>query len=146
MIEPRDRNRTAAGGEQVNDPKDLADQFESTFAPGWRPAIHEVVQGVVIELSERLGYDDKPYPIVVLNKKDGSGEVALHAFHTVLRAKLAANEPAVGDRLAVRYEGKIKAKTQGHPAYHGYSVVVEHNSDENSVEAAKTPADDEIEF
>jgi hypothetical protein len=116
-------------------PNDLTSQFEKQYAPGWRPAIHESVQGTIIELAERAGYDDKPYPIVVL-RKDSGDEVALHAFHTVLRSKLAESEPAVGDRLAVRYEGRIKSKTAGHKPYHGYSVVLERNT------AASVPPDE----
>ena len=114
---------------------DLTSQFEKQYAPGWRPAIHESVQGTIIELAERAGYDDKPYPIVVL-RKDSGDEVALHAFHTVLRSKLAEVEAAVGDRLAVRYEGRIKSKTAGHKPYHGYSVALERNT------AASVPPDE----
>jgi len=127
----------------MNDPNDLSDQFETNFAPGWRPAIHEVVQGTVIELSERLGFDDVAYPIIVV-RKDAGDEVALHAFHTVLRAKLAEAKPVVGDRIAVRFEGKIKAKTEGHKPYHGYSLVVEKKGD--NAEVAGAPADDGIKF
>jgi len=84
--------------------------------------------GTVIDLAERPGFDDVVYPIIVVRKDDGD-EIAVHAFHAVLRAKLAENKPAIGDRIAIRYEGKIKAKTEGHPAYHGYSVVVESADD-----------------
>jgi hypothetical protein len=121
---------------------DLTDRFEKHYAPGWRPAIHEIAQGVVAELGERLGYDDKPYPIVVIRKGSGE-EVALHAFHYVLRSKLAEEKPAIGDRIAVRYDGKVKSKTGG-KAYHSYSVVRERANAE--VASPADPRDDDIPF
>jgi hypothetical protein len=120
---------------------DLTSQFEKQYAPGWRPAIHESVEGTIIEIADRAGYDDKPYPIIVL-RKDSGDEVALHAFHTVLRSKLVELEPTVGDRLAVRYEGRIKSKTAGHKPYHGYSVVHERKTSDAPAE----PRDDDIPF
>ena len=121
---------------------DLTDQFDRHYAAGWRPAIHEIAQGCVIELSERLGYDDKPYPIVVI-RKDSGDEVALHGFHYVLRSKFEEEKPAVGDRIAVRYDGKVKSKTGG-KAYHSYSVVLERASAE--VASPADPCDSDIPF
>lgn len=111
---------------------DLTDQFEQQYAPGWRPAIHEFIQGHVSSLAERAGYDEKLYPIVVV-RTDAGNEVAVHAFHSVLRAKLAEVEPSVGDRIAIRYDGKVQSRTPGHLPYHAYQVVIER--------AAASPAD-----
>jgi len=108
----------------TNTSADLTDQFERQYAAGWRPAIHEVIQGNIIELSERAGYDEELYPIVVI-RTDTDEERAVHAFHFVLRSKLAELEPVVGDRIAIRYDGKIQSKTPGHKPYHGYQVVLE---------------------
>jgi len=127
----------------MNEPKDLADladQFGKPFAPGWRPAIHEVLQGIVTGLSSRNGYNDVEYPIVIVQTADGN-EVAIHGFHAVLRSQLAENNPAVGDRIALRYEGRIRAKAEGHDPYHGYSFAIERNA-----VAAEPSTDDDIPF
>jgi hypothetical protein len=97
----------------------LSDRLDRDFAPAWRPEPGEKVVGEVVEIASRAGHNGKPYPIVTLRRDDGT-EVAIHAFRSVLRAKLAEAQPDVGDQLGVKYLGKH----QGERAeYHGYRVA-----------------------
>jgi hypothetical protein len=98
----------------------IEDRLEADFAPAWRPERGEKLVGEVVAISERTGGYGS-YPIVTLRRDDG-GEVAIHAFHQVLAARLAEVQPKVGEHLGVKYEGEING---GERRYHSYRVVVD---------------------
>lgn len=88
------------------------------FPTGWRPESGDKLTGAVTDISTgQGGYD--PYPIVTLQPDDGGAEVAVHAFHTVLRRELARRRPKIGTHLEITYLGK---KGDGREAYHLYRV------------------------
>ncbi len=87
------------------------------YATGWRPKAGDEVAGKVIDITATDG-GYGVYPIVTL-EVEGGGEVAIHAFHTVLRRELARRRPKIGDKLDITYLGKRDGKpgTQGYDAY-----------------------------
>lgn len=89
------------------------------YATGWRPSPGDVVSGKVIDIAATDG-GYGVYPIVTV-EVDGGGEVAVHAFHTVLRRELARRRPKVGDVLEIKYLGKQESKGSN-GAYDGYRV------------------------
>lgn len=100
----------------------LEDRLEGA-AEGWRPEPGDRLIGVVTDIS--AGHSDygADYPIVTLELADGS-EVAVHAFHTVLRNEIAAKSPQVGDRLGVKYHGERVSKN-GSTSFEHYVVAIE---------------------
>lgn len=92
---------------------------ESTeYAQGWRPTAGDKVAGAIVDIAATDG-GYGIYPIVTL--RTDSGEVAVHAFHTVLRRELARRRPSVGDELEITYLGKQAGKP-GSAGYDGYRV------------------------
>ena len=55
-----------------------------------------------------------------MRRNDDGPEVAVHAFHTVLKHEIANKRPQVGDELAVKYLGIPDGKS-----YEAYRVLVE---------------------
>jgi hypothetical protein len=102
------------------DPGELVDR---DFADAWRPDPGDKLVGEIVELGQRAGYNDEPYPIVTIKQDDGV-ELAFHAFHTVARNELAKLRPQIGQRLAVRYEGE-KQGADGKSRYHAYRLATD---------------------
>lgn len=117
---------------------DIESRLDVEFAPAWRPDPGDKLSGEVVGIGERAG-EYGSYPIVTLRRDDGE-ELALHAFHSVLASELAALRPKLGDRLAVRYDGKKQTRT-GTGSYHGYKVVKD--GDEQAVDWSQYAAGDE---
>lgn len=116
---------------------------ESTdYAQGWRPSPGDKVSGQIVDIAATDG-GYGVYPIVTLRSEDG-GEVAVHAFHTVLRRELARRRPVVGDELEITYLGKQQGKS-GTQGYDGYRVrsnkdTVGYNWDQELAPEERAPA------
>lgn len=98
----------------------LDEALDKANAPAWKPEPSDKIVGTIVALDERTN-DYGTYPIVTLALDDGS-EVALHAFHSVFSSELARWRPKVGERLGVKYLGKVGGEDR---SYHGYRVKVE---------------------
>jgi hypothetical protein len=94
-------------------------ETETGYAEGWKPSPGDRVQGVVTDVTATDG-GYGVYPVVTLRTPDGS-EVAVHAFHTVLRKELARRRPGVGDELDITYLGK-KSGGRSDRGYDAYRV------------------------
>lgn len=93
-------------------------------APAWMPAPGDVMVATVIGLSMREG-DYDPYPCVTYRKDDGS-VVNVHAFHTLLRERLAELKTNMGSKHILTYNGtrdknQLNAKGETE-SYHDYYV------------------------
>ena len=84
----------------------------------WRPQPGDVVSGVLVEIEAHEGKFGS-YPLLTLETDDGS-EMAVHAFHAVLRSELARKRPQPGDVIGVKFLGDMAGK-----GYQGYRVRVE---------------------
>jgi hypothetical protein len=101
-------------------PSSIEDRLDASFAPAWRPDVDDRLIGEVVALSERDGGYGS-YPILTI-RRDSGEELAVHAMHQVLSSQLAELRPKVGDRIAIKYLGKIANKA-GNGSYHGYRAV-----------------------
>jgi hypothetical protein len=101
----------------------LAQLDEQSFDPPWRPEVGGTIAGTVTKITNRpASQKGDEYPIVILSTDDGPR--AVHCFHRTLRVQLfEAYTLAVGDLLALRYEGKRTSDTGRE--YHAYRVVHE---------------------
>jgi hypothetical protein len=99
----------------------LREQLLRPPAEAWRPEPGDVAIGEVVEVQERRGFAERPYPVVTL-RTEANEYVAVHAFHTVLREELAKLEPKAGDRVGVAYHGLVE---KGESRYELYRVALE---------------------
>lgn len=113
----------------------IEDKLDAEFAAAWRPDPGDKIAGEVVAIGERQGQYD-PYVVVTLRRDDGE-EFAIHAFHQVLGAQLAALRPQLGDKLALKYQGK-KQNQAGTGSYHAYRAVKD--GDEAGIDWSKYDA------
>lgn len=108
--------------------EDFMRRMEIAKAPAWMPEPGQILMGEVIGLSLREG-DYGPYPVVTYRKIDSAESPAvvnLHAFHGMIRERLAELETDIGSVHIVTYLGK-RAKTKTNvkgeiEEYHDYYV------------------------
>ncbi|MGC4050640.1 MAG: hypothetical protein QM757_14790 [Paludibaculum sp.] len=104
----------------VSDP--LEDFLDAPDAEGWRPEPGDKLVGTIADVSRRLSdYGQGEYPIVTIRTDDGR-YVAIHGFHSMLRNELEAKHVVPGDRLGVKYQGKVEPNNGG-MAYEKYKVA-----------------------
>lgn len=94
---------------------------QSDFPVAWRPKPGESIRGVLLSVEMIDPSGQGRYPCVVLQKDDGS-EVAVHAFHQVLRSALARRHPNRGEEVEIKYLGK-KPGGKNPEGYHAYRVT-----------------------
>lgn len=94
--------------------------LDNEYAPAWKPEPGTTIVGKLICVDYRDGgYGE--YPIMTLDC--GDYPAAVHAFHTVLRAKLEEQRPLVGEAVFIHYKGETASK-DGRSRYHDYDVKV----------------------
>lgn len=99
----------------------LREQLLRPSAEAWRPEPGDVVIGEVVEVQERRGFAERPYPVVTV-RTEANEYVAVHGFHTVLKEELAKLAPRPGDRLGVAYHGLVE---KNESRYELYRVALE---------------------
>lgn len=88
---------------------------------GWKPDVGDKIVGTIVALDQRDSDYGGTYPIVVLRPEPDEGfNVAVHAFHTVLKNELAKLQPLVGERIAIVYRGIPDGRK-----YENYGVVID---------------------
>lgn len=93
------------------------DRMKIETATAWRPTSGDEITGYVITTRKRET-EYGTHPVVILDTRNEDGTyTAVHAFHSVLKGRLAEVKPRPGDRLTIHYAGKITGK--GNP-YHSY--------------------------
>ena len=110
------------GGTHV---RDLQTELESWdgYPPVWRPAPGEVLVGTI----EAYDKAHSPYGEVrtVTIRDEQSGErVAVWLSSTVFLQQFEQGQPALGDRVGLKYSGKHLTK-----GYHQYRLIVERELD-----------------
>lgn len=77
---------------------------------GWRPDEGDTLTGKVTALDKGWSdYASSFYPIVTIQPDSGAA-VNVHCFHHVLRNRMRAIRPGIGDRLTVTYHGQRDTK------------------------------------
>lgn len=108
----------------------LLDQLKATAeAVNWEPKPGDGIEGTIVAVATRLGYQDTPYPAVTLSVTDGTTgavrHITIHAFHSTLKTDLLAARPQSGDQLAVVYLGLKKPRSGKGRDYHAYQLAHE---------------------
>jgi hypothetical protein len=99
------------------------ERLKQAKAPAWRPEPDTTMRGTVIGL--RMGASDHgAYPIVIYRMENGE-VVAIHAFHTLLRERLAELKTDMGSDQYITYLGRVASRkrvdAEGKPVqYHDY--------------------------
>lgn len=78
--------------------------------------------GILRELTLRDSDYGDPYPVVTIEKADGS-EVVVHGYHSVLRNRLLELDPRPGDEIGIKVLGQRTSKAG--TKYHDYKVVID---------------------
>ena len=108
-----------------NNVKDIESYFEKQMlartAAGWNPETEPRIAGTVVSIVKREDGEYDPYPIVVLEKPDGS-TVAVHAFHQMLQQAFKDARTVIGSNVIVQSLGK-RAKRDGSGEYNMYFVA-----------------------
>ena len=102
----------------------LSERIDEGYAEAWKPKNGDTIMGEVVEISTgETAYG--AYPIVTI--ETAKGKSAVHAFHSVLLNALVTAAPAVGETIAIKYEGTKMAKSAkpGDDPYHAYRVMVD---------------------
>lgn len=90
----------------------------------WRPEPGEKVVGTVVNLDIAGNESAFGSYYLLTIRADGTGElVNVHAFHTVLGRELARKSVGQGDRIGIKYLGRVERP--GEPDFENYRVVVD---------------------
>jgi hypothetical protein len=96
----------------------MADQ--NWFPEAWRPNPGDTISGFVVKVAAADG-DYGAYPVITIRTTQlpqGEVDVAVHAFHDMLRSELAERQVQAGEQLTITYLGKHPEKD-----YYGYRVI-----------------------
>ena len=109
---------------------------EMAKAPAWRPDPGTTVKAEVIGLRMGDGGEYGPYPIVIYRGESGN-VFAVHAFHTLLRERLAELGTTIGLWQYITYEGRresTKRKDASGNAVQYHDYYAENVGAESTVE------------
>jgi hypothetical protein len=87
----------------------------------WRPEPGDKLIGELVDVDERDG-GYGTYPILVIRDDDGA-EWSWHVLHAVARGEIGRQQPNIGDRLGVKYVGKVEGRDG--QEYHSWKVRVD---------------------
>jgi hypothetical protein len=99
---------------------ELAKLLDQPAAKGWLPKPGDKVTGIVVDVDTATS-EYGEYPLIEVQRPDGS-TVAVHAFHEVLKKRIASKKPKIGDRIGIVYFGKDEGGKYG--GFENYKVVV----------------------
>ncbi len=100
----------------------LAEELERDYPEAWRPKPGDKLVGELVHVEERDG-GYGAYPVLTIRDQDGK-DWAWHGMHSVARGEVGRLQPRIGERLGVKYLGKLTGKTAG-TTYHGWKVRAE---------------------
>lgn len=107
----------------------LQERLALASAEGWNPSEGDTIIGTIVDIKASRENEYGIYPIVTLATENGN--VAVHAFHTLLKDALMEQRPVVGEKVAIAYLGEKQSKNDER-TYHNYSVVIDRPSDDSS--------------
>lgn len=111
------------GIEVGSTPLDL-DQLLDQDIAAWRPEAGDKVVGTVVNLDIAGNESAFGSYFLLTIRADATGElVNVHAFHTVLGRELARKSVGQGDRVGIKYLGRVERP--GEPDFENYRVVVD---------------------
>lgn len=118
--------------------KTLEEQMNMEIEPWMHETPGDTIVGTIIDVAQYdAGYG--PYPILTVEREDGS-VWSIHGFHAVLKEEIANRQPRPGDRVGIKYLGKVKTKN-GKGEYEGYKVRWEINHHDDAPDWGTMAAD-----
>ena len=81
----------------------------------------QVLSGTVAGLDVGTTYEGDRVRIVVIDPDDGNPPCSVWLLHDAMRSQMNRIRPRIGERLAIRYNGKIMSRNER--PYHSYTVV-----------------------
>jgi hypothetical protein len=105
----------------------LENRLEQGNARAWRPDQDDeaLLVGEVVDIDSGSSEYQGTYPILTVRKDDGE-EVAVHAFHTVLKNELVRQRPKAGERIGIKFLGEQATKPGSlYKSFIGYRVKVD---------------------
>lgn len=108
MTEAQKTKTAGADVEPAATPDELDAKLDQGFPPTWQPeAEGDTIKGAFLRL-EQGTTQFGPAPIVILGTDDGERSVWL--FAESLKSAFRRQQPAPGERIAIRYEGEQAVK------------------------------------
>lgn len=106
--------------------EDYYARMEARTAPGWRPMPGTTERATVIGMAMRTDGDYEDYPMITYKRTDGT-RFTVHAFHQMLRDRLAELKTDIGVEQFITYIGprphsKLKNTDDTPKQYHMYDV------------------------
>lgn len=118
--------------------------MDLSYAQGWKPEPGDVLVGEVTDISVGQSLYGGAYPIITVQPEDGGEPVAIHGFHTGLKARFLELKPKVGERLGVKYDGKRPLKSDNTKDVAVYIVKVDGRGAENVWAQMDAPTAEEV--
>jgi hypothetical protein len=98
----------------------LEDRLREQRAETWKPEPGGLVIGTLDEVRWLVSsYDGRDYPLLVIHAEPDGRAVGVHVLHQVLRDELRAQKPRIGERIGIRYLGRVDNR------YEGYKLAVD---------------------
>lgn len=98
----------------------LEERLREQRAETWKPAPGDLIIGTLDEVRWLVSsYDGRDYPLLVVHTEPDGRVVGVHVLHQVLRDELRAQKPRIGERIGIRYLGKVDSR------YEGYKLAVD---------------------
>ena len=105
---------------------DNFDDVSTDIPEGWRPTEGSIIVGTVIRST--MGYSDQSedyYPILIVHDERTDSDISVHAFHSVLKKRLAELKPNNGERIGIKMGAKVPLKSNPQRSVQTYVVKVE---------------------
>jgi hypothetical protein len=106
------------------DQKNEQDEIERG-ATKWEPEEGDRLNGIVVKTGWFDGGDYEPSMFMIVKNLDADGHLKVW-LKTALKGQMDDMTPAMGQQIAIRYDGMVQGKTR---AYHGYTSVLVPDSD-----------------
>jgi hypothetical protein len=96
------------------------------FPEAWMPqAPGDELVGVVQAIKPTVRTSYGPVPVLEIEQPGPNGKTwSVWLLHTVLRREVWRQEPAIGETIYIRYDGRVKPEA-GTSAYESYTVLVD---------------------
>jgi hypothetical protein len=103
----------------------LREQADRGYPQAWIPEqAGDEIAGVITAVRPAVRTSYGPVPVVELEELGGATPWSVWLIHTVLRREFLRQRPSLGERILVRYLGRVTPDGGG-AAYEAYRLVVD---------------------
>lgn len=116
----------------------LEQRLEEQRAETWRPHPGDVLVGELLEVRWlSSSYDGRQYPLLVIHREPDGPNSGVHVLHQVLLDELHAQRPRIGERIGIRYLGRVDNR------YEAYRLAVDRDEPADVAWDGPPPAADQ---